>query len=97
MTVGELQKGSALKRPSDAASAARLTSWIDSVHVQFANRIVGVDLRTATLWGELSANRTRPVVDTLLAATAITHNLTLVTRNTKDVEDTGVHLLNPWM
>jgi len=96
MTLGELQKGLALKRPSDAAAAARLTSWIDSLYLQFANRIVDLDLATATLWGELSAIRTRPLVDTLLAATAIVHNFTLVTRNTRNVEDTGVHLLNPW-
>ena len=96
MTLAELHRGWALKRSSDPVKATRLAAWIDSLRIQFADHVLGIDLPTATTWAELSAQRTRPVVDTLLAATALVHNLTLVTRNTRDFTDTGVTLLNPW-
>ena len=76
--------------------AARLGAWADALEAGFANRILAVDAATAKLWGELSADRPRPVIDTLLAATAIAHDLTLVTRNVADVAGTGAAVLNPW-
>ena len=96
LTLGELRKGVALKGRSDPSAARALGSWVDGLEFSFADRILGVDAATARLWGELSAQRPRPVVDTLLAATAVVHGLTLVTRNTADVLDTGVSLLDPW-
>ena len=60
-------------------------------------RILPVDLDIARIWGEFSADRSRAVVDTLLAATAMQHQLTLVTRNTRDIADTPVVLHNPWL
>ena len=71
--------------------------WIESMTNVYEKRLLGIDLATARLWGELNVDRTRPAVDTLLAATAISHRLTLVTRNVRDVEDTGVVLHNPWL
>lgn len=96
LTLGELRKGVALKGRSDPSAARALGGWVDGLEFSFADRILGVDAATARLWGELSAQRPRPVVDTLLAATAVVHGLTLVTRNTADVLDTGVSLLDPW-
>lgn len=98
LTLGELRKGVALKGRSDPSAARALGSWVDGLEFSFADRILGVDAATARLWGELSAQRLRPVsvVDTLLAATAVVHGLTLVTHNTVDVLDTGVTLLDPW-
>lgn len=96
LTLGELRKGIALKQRTDLSAAAALAAWVDGLEYGFADRILGIDIATARLWGELSAQRPRPVVDTLLAATAIAHNLTLVTRNTADVEDIDVTLLNPF-
>lgn len=96
LTLGELRKGVALKGRSDPSAAKALGSWVDGLEYSFADRILGVDAATAKLWGELSARRPRSVVDTLLAATAVVHGLTLVTRNTADVLDTGVTLLDPW-
>lgn len=96
LTLGELQKGVAVKRSSDPAGALQLATWIDAVKGRFTNRIFDLDLPTATIWGELSAGRSRPVVDTLLAASALAHGMILVTRNTRDVADTGVQILNPW-
>lgn len=98
LTLGELRKGvAALKlRDPDPNAASRLAAWVEGIEVGFADRILGIDAATARLWGEWSAERPRPVVDTLLAATAVVNNLTLVTRNIRDVRDTPVKLHDPW-
>ena len=96
LTLGELRKGVAIKERSDPASARLLTTWVDGLELGFADHILGIDAAIASLWGELSAGRPRPVIDTLLAATAIVHNLTLVTRNTTDVQGIKVRVLDPW-
>jgi predicted nucleic acid-binding protein len=96
LTVGELRRGAVLRRRVDADHARRLSAWIDSVEQTFASRILPVDLAAARLWGELAASRPRAAVDTLIAATAIVHDMTLVTRNVADVRDTGAALVNPW-
>jgi len=97
LTLGELRKGVAVKRQSDPEIAKQLTTWVDGLELSFADRILGIDADTARLWGELSAQGPRPVIDTLLAATAAVHGLTFVTRNTRDVQDIKVKLLNPWL
>jgi len=97
LTLGELRKGVAMKRRSDPAAAAALALWVDGLEPVFAGRILGIDEPTAKLWGELSSQRPRPVIDTLLAATAIVHDLTLVTRNTSDVQDIELKLHNPFL
>jgi toxin FitB len=96
LSLGELRKGVALKLRSDADAAKRLGAWVDGLEFSFGERILGVDAAIARQWGEMSAQRSRPVVDTLLAATALVHKLTLVTRNISDVHDLGVKLLDPW-
>jgi len=97
LSLGELRKGVAIKQQSDPETARQLTAWVDGLELSFADRILGIDANTARLWGELSAQRPRPVIDTLLAATAAVHGLTFVTRNTRDVQDIKVKLLNPWL
>ncbi len=96
LTLGELRKGVALKKRSDKEAAKKIAAWVDGLEFSFGDRILGIDAATANLWGELSAQRSRPVIDTLLAATATVHELTLVTRNTGDVQDIDLKLLNPW-
>ena len=96
LTLGELRKGVETKRRTDAPVAARLEAWVDGIETTFADRVLPVDAAAARLWGELSAGRSLPVIDTLIAATAITRGLTLVTRNTRDVASTGVLLVDPW-
>jgi toxin FitB len=96
LSLGELRKGVALKIRSDADAAKRLGTWVDGLQFSFGERILGVDAAIARQWGELSAQRSRPVIDTLLAATALVHKLTLVTRNVSDMDDLGVKLLDPW-
>jgi toxin FitB len=96
LTLGELRKGVAARRRSDAITADRLGAWVDGIETIFADRVLPVDGTVARLWGELTAGRTLPVIDTLIAATAIASGLTLVTRNIRDVEPTGVPLVDPW-
>ena len=96
LTLGELRKGVALKQRSDPSGAVGIAAWVDGLEFSFADRILGIDAPTARLWGELTAERPRPVIDTLLAATAITHQLTFVTRNTSDVQDIEVKLHDPF-
>jgi predicted nucleic acid-binding protein len=97
LTLGELRKGVALKRRTDPQTATRLAGWVDGLEFSFADRILGIDTATARLWGDWSAERPRPVIDTLLAASATAHDLTLVTRNTSDVQDLPVKVLDPWI
>jgi hypothetical protein len=98
LTLGELRKGIAAKklREPDPNAASRLAAWVEGLELGFADRILGIDLAIARLWGEWSTDRPRPVVDTLLAATAVVHNLTLVTRNLRDVQGIPAKLLDPW-
>jgi len=97
LSLGELRKGVALKLKSDASAAKAIAGWVDGLETNFADRILGVDTASAKLWGEWSAHRPRPVVDTLLAATAVVHELVFVTRNESDVQDLPVKVLNPWL
>jgi toxin FitB len=96
LSLGELRKGVAARRRADSAVADRLGMWVDGIETTFAERVLPVDMSVARVWGELSAGRSLPVIDTLIAATAMVHDLTLVTRNTRDVELTGVPLIDPW-
>jgi predicted nucleic acid-binding protein len=96
LSLGELRKGVAARRRADSAAADRLGMWVDGIETTFADRVLPVDMSVARIWGELSAGRSLPVIDTLIAATAMVHDLTLVTRNTRDVELTGVPLIDPW-
>ena len=96
LTLGELRKGIAQKRLTDPSGAQSIAAWVDGLEFGFADRILGIDSPIARLWGELSAQRPRPVIDTLLAATATVHDLTFVTRNTDDIQDIDIKLLNPF-
>ncbi len=96
LTLGELRKGVAARRRTDPGAADQLGAWVDGIETTFADRVLPVDGVIARRWGELSADRSLSVIDTLIAATAIARGLTLVTRNTRDVESTGVPLIDPW-
>ena len=96
LSLGELRKGIALKKASDPEMARQLEAWVEGLEYSFADRILGIDAAVSKVWGDLSAQRSRPVIDTLLAATAIVHGLTFVTRNISDVEGTNVKAFDPW-
>ena len=80
----------------DADTARVLNRWLRGLVDGFSERLLPVDKAVAEEWGRMNAGQSLPVIDTLLAATAKVHGLTLVTRNTKDVARTGIHCLNPF-
>ena len=96
LTLAELRRGIGMKQDSDPDSAKKLRHWVDGLEYSFAERILGVDTAAARHWGEWSAQRSRSVVDTLLAATAFAHDLIFVTRNVRDLHDLEVRILDPW-
>jgi len=101
LTVGELVKG--IVQLGDTARATQYREWLETVlKAQYRGRILEVDERVAEFWGTLVGQALRvgrplPGLDSYLAATAATHNLTLVTRNTKDFEGLPLKTLNPWI
>lgn len=98
LVVGEIRKGIELVlRRGDHARAARTAEWFAELKTRFARRIIPVEASTAIVWGQMDG-RYGPIapIDGLMAATAYLHDWTFVTRNTKDVERTGVRTLNPF-
>jgi toxin FitB len=100
LTLAEIRKGVVLLPRS--ARRISLDAWLSKdLPLRFSDRILNIDEEIAHRWGQVSGLASAkgvnvPVIDGLLAATAIQHNLTLVTRNTRDVAATGVTLFNPW-
>jgi toxin FitB len=96
LVLGEIRKGIERARPRDAGKAAALESWLREVETAFGERVLGIDNIVSDHWGRMSAIRPLPVVDALLAATALANGLTLVTRNDRDVAGLGATVLNPF-
>ena len=100
LTIGELEKG-IVKLPASARKT-RLTTWVRrDLAVRFAGRVVPIDVRVASRWGSITGESERrgsplPVVDSLIATTALVHDLQMVTRNTEDFVRCGVVCVNPW-
>jgi predicted nucleic acid-binding protein len=95
-TIGELYRGILKLKSKDPNQAKFLGNWLRGLCSLFENRILELDLPSAMIWAEIQKDRTFPHVDSLLAATAIRHDMILVTRNTRDIEDTGVRYHNPF-
>jgi len=96
LVLGEIRKGVELARPRDAGRATALERWLRDVVAAFGGRVLGIDNAVSDQWGRMSAIRTIPVIDGLLAATAVTNGLTLVTRNDRDIAGLGATALNPF-
>jgi len=97
ITVLEIERGVLLVERRDAAQGKVLRDWIDSqLLVRFEARILPVDTAVALRCARLHIPDPRAERDALIAATALVHGMTVVTRNLKDFEPTGVELLNPW-
>ncbi len=97
LVLGEIRKGIEAARPRDPAKAEALEAWLAEVEAAFGDRILPIDRDIADAWGRMSAKRKAPVTDSLLAATAKVHRLTLATRNAADVAGLGANVLNPFM
>ena len=99
MTIGEIEAGIEKQRkvaPDAPEFAEELSQWLTLIELQFAPSILPVTPAIAKLWGRQCVQTSNKGIDNLIAATALCHNLTVVTRNVKDFEPTGVRVLNPF-
>ena len=97
LTIGEIRKGVEKLPPSKKKE--KILSWLDHTLFEwFEDKILPIDFEVADKWGYILENskEKRPVIDSLIAATALTHNLKVVTRNTDDYKIPGVEVINPW-
>ena len=95
LVLGEIRRGIESIRRRDLPSAIALEQWLTRLATDFADRVLAVDARVADRWGGLNVPDPIPTVDGLLAATALVHDLVLVTRNLRDVDRTGARLCDP--
>lgn len=96
LTLGELRMGALGLARKSPSGAPHLVAWVNALHTQYAGKILPVTTEIAEKWAQISIPDRLPVVDGLLAATAIVHGHILVTRNTRDVARAGVPLINPF-
>jgi predicted nucleic acid-binding protein len=100
LTVGEIEKGIFLASPGRKRAA--LETWLGRMRSVFSGRILLIDDDVATAWGRLAATAEQngqplAIIDGLIAATALIHAFSVVTRNVGDFRSSGVSILNPWM
>lgn len=96
VTLGEIARGIAQKQRTDPRAAQVFERWLARLRTTHKARILPITDVIAIEWGRLAAERPRGDADGLIAATAIVHGLTVVTRNVRDFADTGVPCINPW-
>lgn len=96
LVLGEIRRGVELARSKDPGKAAALERWLRQVEAAFDGRVLGIDNAISDQWGRMSAIRPIPVIDGLLAATALANDLTLVMRNDRNIAGLGARVLNPF-
>lgn len=96
LAVGEIRRGIAGLERRDPDQAGVLEAWLAELVRTFSDRILPIDIAVADCWGRLDLRGPFPVQDGMMAATAVVHDLTFVTRNIRHAEGTGARLLNPW-
>lgn len=96
VTIGEIRRGIEDKRRTDPKQADRIESWLKVTLTDFGACIIPVTAEIADRWGRLMSATQLPHQDLMLAATAIEYGLTVITRNTKDFDGSGVRFHNPW-
>jgi toxin FitB len=95
VTIGEIQSGIEITREQDEAKAAAIEAWLEQVAGTY--NVLSMDARTFRIWARLMHGRTDTLIeDAMIAATAVVHHLTVVTRNIRDFEGLGVLTLNPF-
>lgn len=96
-TLGELRQGvERVRARGDLPQASILENWLDSILNKYADRILDFDRECAEVWGKLMSPHPQNPIDKQIAAIALIHDLTIVTRNTDDFEDSGAALMNPF-
>lgn len=96
LVLGEIRAGIERVRSYDSNQSRALERWLDGLETAYADRIFPITAAVADRWGRLSATNRPPVVDGLMAATALENDLVLVTRNSQDVARTGVKTIDPF-
>lgn len=97
-TIGEIRRGvENIRYRGDVSQAAQLEAWLDIVVTQYADRVLSFDVDCAQVWGKLMSPHPQHPIDKQIAAIALIHNMTVVTRNVDDFEHTGVQLENPFI
>jgi len=100
LTLGELHKG--IEKLPESKRKEKFHNWVENdLKERFWNKIIDIDIQVAMMWGKIQGmteriGRPMPAIDSLIAATGITYHLTVVSRNTSDMKESGVELLNPW-
>jgi toxin FitB len=97
LVFGEIRRGVERIRVHDPISARSLQKWLEEISTDFADRIMGVDVAIADQWGRLGIQQPVPVLDAMLAATALVHDLTVATRDTDGFKNTGARVINPFV
>jgi predicted nucleic acid-binding protein len=98
LTLGEIEQGIArIRGRGDQQQAGALERWLREVELGFADRILPVTLLVASAWGRQQYKQPISVIDALIAATARVNGMTVVTRNVKDFQHSGIQVLNPFM
>jgi predicted nucleic acid-binding protein len=97
ITIGELRQGvEIIRHRGDSAQSARLERWLDRLTVDYADAILSFDQEAAQIWGRLRVPHPENPLDKQIAATALIHDLTVVTRNSDHYRPTGVRMINPF-
>ncbi|BET12634.1 type II toxin-antitoxin system VapC family toxin [Pandoraea sputorum] len=97
ITMGELQRGMrVLRYRNDVRQASLIESWLEQLHIEYADDILPIDLTICNAWARMRVPNEQHPIDKLIAATALVHELIVVTRNVKDFSNTGVEVYNPF-
>ena len=96
VSIGEIERSIERARKSDAEFAAELEHWLETLLNLYADHLLPVSANAARLWGRLSAKLGHDGAELLIAATALSHGATVVTRNVKHFAPTGVQIINPF-
>lgn len=96
MVVGEIRRGIELMRRRDASQIAGFEAWLSQLQKEFGERVLRITQEIAEEWGRLNVPDPLPTIDALLVATARVHDLTIISRNIRDIGRGGARVLNPW-